>query len=296
MVKIPSTRLVALFLAAVVVPACHDGGGVRRTTPPGGFGSAFTLKAVSLSGAQEAPPIVSSATGNGTVDIDSSRTTITATLNVTGLNNITAAHLHVGPLGVDGPIIFLLSAGTFTSPLVVTLTSADLVPSPAQGINTFADAVAALEAGEMYFNVHTAAFPDGEIRGQVGPVALSATLDGAQEAPLVTTSGSGTSTLTFNRDQSAFTVELNASSLVNVTAAHVHAAPPGVDGPIIFSLADGPYALPLTVSVSSLNFTPQPGAGISTYEQAVNAILSGNAYVNVHTVANPDGEIRGRLR
>jgi hypothetical protein len=47
------------------------------------------------------------------------------------------------------------------------LTAASLLPDPTDGINTFAEAVHAIEAGETYINIHTVAYPMGEIRGQL---------------------------------------------------------------------------------------------------------------------------------
>lgn len=51
-----------------------------------------------------------------------------------------------------------------------TLTAANLLPSPANGINTFADAIAAIQNGNAYVNLHTGQFPGGEIRGQLAIV------------------------------------------------------------------------------------------------------------------------------
>lgn len=294
MMRSPSIRIALLLFAALVVPACHDGGAVRRTTPPGGFG-ALTLKAALLSGRQEVPPVSPSATGAATLDLDASRTTVVATVTVSGLADITAAHIHVGAPGVDGPIIFPLALSSFISPLVVTLTSSHLLPAPAQGINTFADAVDAMLNGETYVNVHTTANPGGELRGQVGPVTLRAALNGAQEVPPAATGATGTMTLSLSNDQTVFSFSLSVSGLGNITAAHIHAGAPGVNGPILFTLATGPYSSPLTGSPNAGNLTPQPSVGIVTFEQAVDAMISGQTYVNVHTTAFADGEIRGQL-
>ena len=63
------------------------------------------------------------------------------------------------------------------APATVTiLTPASLIPDPADGINTFAQAVSAIEAGETYFNIHTVAFPGGEIAGQITVVPEPASL------------------------------------------------------------------------------------------------------------------------
>lgn len=128
-----------------------------------------TTLSATLTGAQEVPPVTTSATGSASATLNAAKTQISVTVTYTGLTNITAAHIHVGAAGVDGPVIFTLAAGTFTSPLNKTLAAADLTPQAAQNINTFAEAVTALLAGNTYVNIHTTQYPDGEIRGQLMP-------------------------------------------------------------------------------------------------------------------------------
>jgi hypothetical protein len=91
---------------------------------------------------------------------------------------IVGAHIHVGPRGVNGPIIF-----NFTVPAVGqsndfalsgSLTPGDLVARAAQGINSFEDAIFAIASGVTYVNIHTQANPGGEIRGQLCPENVNA--------------------------------------------------------------------------------------------------------------------------
>ena len=51
----------------------------------------------------------------------------------------------------------------------------------------------------------------------------------------------------------------------------------------------------LALSLGPADLVPAPGAGVTSFEDAVAALVSGNAYFNVHTMANPDGEIRGQI-
>jgi hypothetical protein len=293
----PWNRFLAFLALAILIPACHDGdGGGNAPPPPGGGGSASTFKAAKLSGSQEVPPVITSGTGDATAVFDATLTSIQVTVNFSGLTNLTAAHIHVGEIGEDGPIIFPLASGSFTSPLVVTLTSAAFTPQPAAGITTFSQAVSAIQEGRTYVNLHTAAFEDGEIRGQIGPVTLTAELDGLQEVPPILTTAAGSMTVFLNNDQSTLTFTLDYSNLQNINAAHIHVAPVGVDGPIIFPLANASFASPLSGTLTEAGLTPQPGAGINTFADAVNAMISGLTYVNVHTTTNPDGEIRGQIQ
>jgi hypothetical protein len=111
----------------------------------------------SLNGASETPPNTTTGTGAAKVDLDTSAKTVSWTLSYSGLTGpATAAHFH-GPAPVGKP------AGV-TVPLKGDLTS------PITGSASVSDAqIADLRAGQWYVNVHTAAHPAGEIRGQVLP-------------------------------------------------------------------------------------------------------------------------------
>jgi hypothetical protein len=137
-----------------------------------------------LSGAGENPPTISPATGTATFDIHSDGTAIDFVISF-GLNDgsppltspLQAGHIHFGTPTVNGPVILPfpnLPVGSTSGTFSGTLTAADL--TPAGGINTFADAVAALEAGNTYTNLHTSNFPGGEIRGQNPAVPEPASL------------------------------------------------------------------------------------------------------------------------
>ncbi len=125
-----------------------------------------------LSGAQEVPAVITNASGTASVALNETLTQLSFTLNVQDILNITAAHIHVGALGADGPPIFNLSLTDFASPLTGILTAADLQIQTAAGIATFDDALEALLSGNTYINVHTTPNPGGEIRGQLGPVRI----------------------------------------------------------------------------------------------------------------------------
>jgi hypothetical protein len=291
------TAVLLTSLLALLAAGC--GGGGDSGTPAA---TATTLNAV-LSAAQEVPATTSTATGTATVTVDAAKTTITVTLNTTGLTGVTASHIHFGAAGANGGVMFSLFAApaTFTSPLTKTLTSADFTAVAANGINTFADAVNAILAGNAYINVHTTANVGGEIRGQIGvtPVAtattLNAALSAAQEVPPTTSTATGTATVTVDAAKTTITVALNTTGLTGVTASHIHSGAVGANGGVMFSLFAAPatFTSPLTKTLTSADFTAV--AGITTFADAVAAILAGNTYINVHTTANVGGEIRGQL-
>jgi hypothetical protein len=288
----PAARLLGLILAGALIPACLSSNPNRTAPQPTAPTTVSSFKAAVLSGRQEVPPVMSSGTGNATVSLNSNRTEITVTVEVAGLADITEAHLHAGRPGADGPIIFPLATSSFTSPLTVTLTQADFLP--ASDVATYDAALLAIERGDTYVNVHTSTFPDGEIRGQVGPVSIATNLTGSQVVPTsVVTPATGTMSLTLSPDQSSMMVVFTQTDLGVASAANIRAGQAGINGPIIFPLAQNFYQVPLTTTLTSATFTPQPG--IATFEDAVDLILSGNAYVDVSTAANPNGEIRGQI-
>jgi hypothetical protein len=132
-----------------------------------------------LSGAGEIPATPSAALGTATYVLNTAETEIAFTISF-GLDvgspplttPLQAGHIHFGVPGVNGPVILPfpnlpvgMTSGTFSG----ILTAANL--TPADPIFTFADAVAALKAGNTYSNLHTTQFPGGEIRGQ-NPAAV----------------------------------------------------------------------------------------------------------------------------
>jgi hypothetical protein len=119
-------------------------------------GPAFAEKMkVTLDGKSEVPPNTSAGTGSADVDFDATTKKLTWKLTYSGLSGpATAAHFH-------GPAEAGKNAG-------VKVPIPNATSSPAEGSATLTDEqVADLTAGKYYINVHTAANPGGEIRGQV---------------------------------------------------------------------------------------------------------------------------------
>jgi hypothetical protein len=108
------------------------------------------------------------------------------------------------------------------------------------------------------------------------------TLSGSQEVPPVTTSATGSGTITVAADQS-ISGSIKTTG-VKATAAHIHVAGPGANGPVI---------VPLTKQGED-GWTVGPGAKLQ--DAHFQAFKDGNLYVNVHSAANPNGEIRGQIK
>jgi hypothetical protein len=119
-------------------------------------GPAFAEKMkATLDGKSEVPPNASAGTGTADIDYDAATKKLSWKLTYSGLTGpATAAHFH-GPAEPDK------NAG-------VAVAIPNATSSPTEGSATLTDAQAAdLMAGKYYINVHTAANPGGEIRGQV---------------------------------------------------------------------------------------------------------------------------------
>jgi CHRD domain len=128
-----------------------------------------------LSGQNEVPPVETSATGEGKFTVPANGT-MKYVVNVTGISNASAAHIHSGAEGQNGDIVADL-LNTPTSKEKDTAygminrgnISGSSLKGPMQG-KTIDDLAAAMDSGQIYVNVHTAEHPDGEVRGQLSNV------------------------------------------------------------------------------------------------------------------------------
>ena len=112
--------------------------------------------------------------------------------------------------------------------------------------------------------------------------AMKVNLAGSNEVPPVTTSATGSGTITINDDRSVSgTVTVTG---MTPTAAHIHEAAMGANGPVI---------VPMTKTGDN-TFTFPANAKLTDAQYA--SFKSGNLYVNVHSAANPGGEIRAQLK
>ena len=118
-----------------------------------------------LNGAQEVPAVTTTATGTARVEFTA--TGLTFTVNVSGIQNVTLAHIH-GPAlaGANAGVVLNLNP-------TLTVTTGVLAQGTATGPGTSAAAVtmdslkAFIRTGRAYVNVHNTANPGGHIRGQL---------------------------------------------------------------------------------------------------------------------------------
>lgn len=159
----------AVWLAAVAALLVGSGCASTRTTDTATPASTTTtttsttttampstpMPSMTLTGAQEAPPNPSTASGQSTIAIGADKS-VTGSVTVTGMTP-TMAHIHEAAKGTNGPVIVPFTKNgdmTFVPPAGAKLTDAQY---------------ASYKAGNLYINVHSAAYPGGEIRLQIAP-------------------------------------------------------------------------------------------------------------------------------
>jgi CHRD domain len=139
-------------------------------------------------------------------------------------------------------------------------------------------------------------------------LAFKARLTGDEEVPPVVTDTSGRAKIEFSKDLLTAEFVLRVSDGIRLTQAHIHCAPTGLNGPIVAFLAgfhglgwdvDGKWIDNTTLTDDNiiLGVTPTETCPhtIATLADLREAIIAGDAYVNVHSVLNPAGEVRGQL-
>ena len=183
----------------------------------------------------------------------------------------TAAQVHAGLGGQNGAALLQLSKtglNTWTGSMTL---------SPAQASSLAQDG--------LYLDVHSSAFPGGELRGQITQAKntlLQGVLDGSQMSPPTNTFASGTAVAFLHQPQNRLCYLIETLGISSATVAHVHFGAAGVNGAMASTAAS---ANGIWCGVTD---------PLSDAEAAL--ALSDQVYVDVHSAAFPNGEIRGQLR
>lgn len=123
---------------------------------------------------------------------------------------------------------------------------------------------------------------------KVNPANFVTDLTGSNEVPPVTTQANGTASVKLNDAETSFTVNLNFAGITGQTAAHIHGpADPDGNAPVLYTLPTG--------QMTNHSFQASRLAEGVTFDQLLQVLKDGTAYINIHTSAHPDGEIRGHL-
>jgi hypothetical protein len=137
--------LISVFTVALVISA-------GCSTMSAGTNEGVKVK---LTGDEEVPPVKTAASGSGAFVISPDKS-VSGSISTTGID-ATAAHIHEGPAGKNGPVIVPLTKGS------------DNRWSVAAGAKLTDAQYASYQAGNLYVNVHSAANKGGEIRAQIKP-------------------------------------------------------------------------------------------------------------------------------
>ena len=218
---------------------------------------------VKLSGTEESPSNASTATGvfNGVYDKTTKK--LNYAITSSGLTS-TAMHLHKAAPGMNGDVVME-------------------VPGMTGALTFTAAQEAELLAGNLYLNAHSAAYPGGEIRGQVvgdKHIVFSNSLSGANEVAPVNSSATGTFYGLYDQATKKLSYMITYDG-ITPTAMHFHKAAAGANGDVQMAVA-GPYSSGMMGTVT-LNAAQEAD------------LLKGLWYLNVHTDAHAGGEIRAQL-
>lgn len=232
---------------------------------------------VELSNAEVLPAIESSATGEGDITFNLLTGAVAGGVTLEGIT-ATLAHIHRGFAGDNGPVVV------------------DFVQDPADPNrwNAVADGALSPEdvdnllAGALYVNVHSAAHPTGEIRGQLKPENITVVfspMSNDQVVPAAPDAASGTVAATIDTASGTATVHAVTSALVEPTEAHVHSAPEGENAPdVVFALAP---------TQADPNHWFAERQAVSA--EQLQGFTENRWYADVHTSGLPDGAVRGQI-
>jgi len=218
-------------------------------------------------------PVVSSAFGHAFLEWDDviEELSYNVTHNVV---NATAAHIH-GPANFTSQSRVLLTLASDAEEALSPIEDEDVDFPAGTGEANYLQ-------GLVYLNVHSLLWPNGEIRGNIpfanaiGAVTLDPTQDG------VTSANIGAGVVALSADNTTLSIFVQSTIANNlITAMHLH-------GP---SLAGGQAGVIYTLTTGQSSGT----YFITTDTAHAQLILTGQTYLNVHTTAFPNGEIRGQV-
>jgi hypothetical protein len=246
-----------------------------------------------ITGAQETPATGSAATGTATMLYDVTANTFDLVVTVNNFpNTLTNSHIHEAAPGVAGGVVSPLGAEPLYTRTGNTLT-ASFFDVPYGGTK-----LTLLQNG-AYVNFHSAAFPNGEIRGQLiaQPKRLVANLTVAQEQaafPTVNLGGLndyGAAVMSYNSGTNRISLRVSVYNFNNsMNNSHFHEGAPGVSGPVVTALGNASTA---GYSIVGNWIT---GTFDIPYTGDIIKLLTGGAYINFHSSTFSGGECRGQVR
>lgn len=225
-----------------------------------------------LDGSKEVPAVTTTGKGTAWAVILPDNKTVTYRITYARLSGtFSASHFHLGAEGSNGGV---LQGITFTGNT-----------AQATWVNVPDSVIAKMVRGQVYINVHSSAFPNGEIRGQLQAVngaGFGIALTGSQEVPAVTTNASGTGYAYYDAAANNLVYRATIAGLSgSLTASHFHNAATGANGGVLQNI---------TITDSTTT-----GTWSSLTPTHLGELFRRRVYMNVHSSVNTGGEIRGQL-
>ncbi len=229
--------------------------------------------AIEANSAQEIPANASTAVATGELTLDQTTGALSGSLTPDGVDAI-AAHIHEAVAGSNGDVIIALE-----------ITEAGIVVP--EGTVLAADQMESMLRGDYYVNIHSDAYPGGEIRDQITASNIDVilvNLSGDNEVPAVTSAGTGTGYVTLNTTSGEIQVRVRTSGIITPTASHIHTGAATENGAVILALVQDEAEVG--------NFA----AELSTLDaDGLASMLADGTYINVHSAENTGGELRGQV-
>lgn len=273
---------------------------------------------VTLSGAQEVPPVGTEAMAFGVVTLLIEKSHDDGFLNVTisevssgdrvdEQESINTPYKNNGDDGTNDEDRFLLSADIDVSgvegvvaahihqgmigengPVAFEFVDNGDGTMSVKDVEITAEQADMLLNEEWYINVHTQQTPSGEVRGQIvdsDTAILAFVLSGRQEVPAVDTDAFGNGYATVNTATNAVNLKVLTTGVEDAVAAHIHEGGVGQNGGVVVVLEQ---------NTDDPNVWQTPD-GASLEADIIDLLLEGGHYVNVHTPGVPSGELRGQI-
>jgi hypothetical protein len=130
-------------------------------------------------------------------------------------------------------------------------------------------------------------------------MTFKAKLTPKEETKKPKSKASGKAEFKLNKEETQLTYKLHVKNIVDASAAHIHVGAKGSDGPPVVTLFTGSKPGKFSGTLAEGTITDQDLMGDykgKPFSEVVKLLRSGGSYVNVHTNANPDGEIRGQIK
>jgi CHRD domain len=137
------------------------------------------------------------------------------------------------------------------------------------------------------------------VQAQAQIISCTAALSGGNEVPGIASGAGGNATVTMNVAAGTIDYRVDVFNMpTGTTASHIHAGSPGVAGPVVINFVITPnisndYVIQGRATVADL--APRPAQGVQSMDDVAQMLATNQAYVNVHSTANPGGEIRGQV-